>query len=84
MYLQIILYFQTGKYSSHSSRPCLASPIAPHTSNTNSSGNAKSPRASSKATANSSGFFLSLPASTIVAAKKQQKNVIIMEVTANT
>lgn len=77
-YLKIILYFQIGidkLHSSHSSRPCLASPIAPHTSKTNSSGNAKSPRVSSNATANSSGFFLSLPASTIVAAKKQQNKI---------
>lgn len=42
--------------------------MAPQTSNTNSSGKAKSPRASSRAMANSSGFFLSLPTSTIVAA----------------
>lgn len=42
--------------------------MAPQTSNTNSSGKAKSPRASSKASANSSGFILSRPTSTIVAA----------------
>lgn len=46
-----------------------ASPMTPQTSKTNSSGNAKSPRVSSSATANSSGLPLSFPASNIVVAK---------------
>lgn len=48
--------------------PFLTSPIAPQTSNRNTSGKAKSPRTESKASAKSSGFFLSLPASTMVVA----------------
>ena len=52
-------------------RPTLASPMAPHTSKTNSSGKAKSPKVSSRASANSSGFFLSFPSSTMVAAGRE-------------
>ena len=54
-------------------RPTLASPMAPQTSKTNSSGKAKSPRVSSKASANSSGFFLSFPSSTMVAAEETER-----------
>lgn len=54
-------------------RPTLASPMAPHTSKTNSSGKAKSPKVSSKASANSSGFFLSFPSSTMVAAEDMER-----------
>lgn len=46
--------------------------MAPQTSKTNSSGKAKSPRVSSNAMANSSGFFLSRPTSTIVAAGERR------------
>lgn len=57
--------------------PFLTSPIAPHTSNKKTSGKAKSPRTESSASAKSSGFFLSLPASTMVVAVKKmgQKSV---------
>lgn len=59
--------------------PFLTSPIAPHTSNKKTSGKAKSPRTESSASAKSSGFFLSLPASTMVVAaeKMGHKNVHI-------
>ncbi len=55
-------------------RPTLASPMAPQTSKTNSSGKAKSPKVSSKASANSSGFFLSFPSSTMVAAEETERD----------
>lgn len=58
-------------------RPTLASPMAPQTSKTNSSGKAKSPRVSSKASANSSGFFLSFPSSTMVAAEETERERLV-------
>lgn len=58
--------------------PFFTSLIAPHTSNKNTSGKPKSPKAESSASAKSSGLFLSLPASTmVVAAKKIEKSYIL-------
>lgn len=45
--------------------------MAPQTSNKNTSGKAKSPRTESRASAKSSGFFLFLPASTMVVAAEK-------------
>lgn len=54
----------------------LTSPIAPHTSYRKTSGKAKSPRTESRASAKSSGFFLSFPASTMVVAGVKKEQVI--------
>lgn len=65
----------------HHNPPRLASPMAPQTSKTNSSGNAKSPRVWSSAKANSSGLPLSFPASNIVVAiKNNLKKLMIHEI----